>query len=311
MNRVLRTGGEFAHDSADLAARTYRGEEIAIGTATDPYQALEGRYRLMRGVLAALSGWTKFASLLVAPLWLTYPGRRPSRGFALGFAAATLAAFSILLLAPDPFHEAHVFWSRTVGFQIGRAAPWSLWDWRQYHARGLPDLHLVQYALQGLLLAGAVAVAFLLPETWSPEKRAEDDDDDEGLTALGAVFRDGRLAALLVPIALLLVAMAAVAPVAFRRSRDLRRHRGRMSAQIADTILATPAIRSAARSSRLIRRAKTDAAPKPSSIEAPSATMPASISRRWTRWTFASVSWSDAVSSITLPSARTGTAASA
>ncbi|HEX3548771.1 MAG TPA: radical SAM protein [Candidatus Elarobacter sp.] len=39
---------------ADLAGRAYRGEEIAIGTATDPYQALEGRYRLMRGVLAAL-----------------------------------------------------------------------------------------------------------------------------------------------------------------------------------------------------------------------------------------------------------------
>jgi DNA repair photolyase len=38
----------------DLARRTYRGEEIAIGTATDPYQALEGRYRLMRGVLGAL-----------------------------------------------------------------------------------------------------------------------------------------------------------------------------------------------------------------------------------------------------------------
>lgn len=39
---------------AELAAKTYRGEEIAIGTATDPYQPLEGRYRLMRGVLAAL-----------------------------------------------------------------------------------------------------------------------------------------------------------------------------------------------------------------------------------------------------------------
>ena len=38
----------------DLAGRAYCGEEIAIGTATDPYQALEGRYRLMRGVLAAL-----------------------------------------------------------------------------------------------------------------------------------------------------------------------------------------------------------------------------------------------------------------
>ncbi len=102
-----------------------------------------------RGVLAALSGWTKFASLLVVPLWLTYPGRRPSWRFALGFAGATLAVFSILLLAPHPLHEAHVFWTRTVGFQIGRAAPWSLWDWRQYHARGLPDLHVVQHVLQG------------------------------------------------------------------------------------------------------------------------------------------------------------------
>src|SRR5262249_56715330 len=120
-----------------------------------------------RGVLAALSGWTKFAPLLVAPLWLTYPGRRPSRGFALGFAAATLAAFSILLLAPDPFHEAHVFWTRTVGFQIGRAAPWSLWDWGQYHARGLPDLHIVQRLLQGILLVGAIALAFL-PSHKSP-----------------------------------------------------------------------------------------------------------------------------------------------
>jgi hypothetical protein len=113
-----------------------------------------------RGALAALSAWTKFAALLVAPLWLTYPGRRPSRRFALGFAAATLAVFSILLLAPDPFHEAHVFWTRTVGFQIGRDAPWSLWDWRQYHARGLPDLHVVQHVLQALLVAGALVVAF-------------------------------------------------------------------------------------------------------------------------------------------------------
>jgi DNA repair photolyase len=39
---------------AELASRTYRGEEIAVGTATDPYQALEGSYRLMRGILTAL-----------------------------------------------------------------------------------------------------------------------------------------------------------------------------------------------------------------------------------------------------------------
>jgi hypothetical protein len=120
-----------------------------------------------RGVLAGLSGWTKFASLLIAPLWLTYPGRRPSKGFALGFAAATLAAFSVLLLEPSPFHEAHVFWTRTVGFQIGRAAPWSIWDWGQYHARGLPDLHIEQHVLQILLVLGAIAAAFF-PRRKSP-----------------------------------------------------------------------------------------------------------------------------------------------
>ena len=122
-----------------------------------------------RGILAALAGWTKFASLLVVPLWLTYPGRRPSWRFALGFIGATLAAFSILLLSPHPLHEAHVFWSRTVGFQIGRAAPWSLWDWGQYHARGLPDLHIAaappagaahrRSVRRGLLPAPQVAAA--------------------------------------------------------------------------------------------------------------------------------------------------------
>jgi DNA repair photolyase len=39
---------------AELARPSWRGEHVAIGTATDPYQALEGRHRLMRGILAAL-----------------------------------------------------------------------------------------------------------------------------------------------------------------------------------------------------------------------------------------------------------------
>jgi hypothetical protein len=113
-----------------------------------------------RGVFAACSAWSKFASLVVVPLWFTYPGRRPSWRFALGFVGATLAVFSILLLASDPLHEAHVFWTRTIGWQIGREAPWSLWDWRQYHARGLPDLHLVQRVLQVAVVLGAIAAAF-------------------------------------------------------------------------------------------------------------------------------------------------------
>jgi hypothetical protein len=120
-----------------------------------------------RGVLAALSGWTKFASLIVAPLWLTYPDRRPSPRFVLGFAAATLAAFSVVLFDPSPLHELRVFWDRSLRWQVGRHAPWSLWDWGQYHARGIPDLRIVQRVLQALLVVGAVVVAFV-PRHKSP-----------------------------------------------------------------------------------------------------------------------------------------------
>ena len=119
-----------------------------------------------RGVFGALSGWSKFASLVVMPLWATYPDRRPSWRFLAAFAVATVAVFSIVLLEPSPLHELRVFWDRTIKWQVGRESPFSLWDWRQYHARGLPDLHLVQRALQVLLVAGAVAVA------WFPRRKS-------------------------------------------------------------------------------------------------------------------------------------------
>jgi DNA repair photolyase len=38
----------------ELAARRWKGEHIAMGTGTDPYQRVEGRYRLMRGIIEAL-----------------------------------------------------------------------------------------------------------------------------------------------------------------------------------------------------------------------------------------------------------------
>ena len=120
-----------------------------------------------RGALAALSGLTKFASLVVAPLWLTYPDGKPSRRFAAGFALATLAAFSVVLFEPSPLHELRVFWDRSLRWQVGRHAPWSLWDWRQYHARGIPDLHIVQHVLQALLVVGAFVVA-VVPRHKSP-----------------------------------------------------------------------------------------------------------------------------------------------
>jgi hypothetical protein len=121
-----------------------------------------------RGAAVALSGWTKFVSLLLVPLWASYPERRlrPTLVFAAAFVLASLAAFSNLLLDGHPVAAAHEFWKRTLAWQVDRDSPFSIWDWRQYHA-GLPDLHVLQRVLEGLLLAGAVAVYFV-PRRKSP-----------------------------------------------------------------------------------------------------------------------------------------------
>jgi ABC-type multidrug transport system fused ATPase/permease subunit len=65
------------------------------------------------------------------------------------------------------------------------------------------------------------------------------------------------LAGLVVPIAVLLFAMKVLAPVAYQRTRRVRRVRGRLSSQVADTILSTPAIRSAGGSDRELTRIET------------------------------------------------------
>jgi len=113
-----------------------------------------------RGSLLALASWTKFAPLIVTPLWLSYPrgGRRAAAWFGASFLAATLAVFSVLLLEPDPLRAVSLFWERTIPTQVGRHSPFSLWDWGQYHA-GLPDLRLVQVALSVLLGVGAFVLA--------------------------------------------------------------------------------------------------------------------------------------------------------
>src|SRR5206468_11797993 len=96
-----------------------------------------------RGFFVALSGWTKFASLLVLPLWTGYPEARRPRAATLvllGFLVGTVVAFSVLVLEPSPLHAARVFFDRTLRWQVGRDSPFSIWDWRQYPARRLPAL---------------------------------------------------------------------------------------------------------------------------------------------------------------------------
>ena len=121
-----------------------------------------------RGAFVALAGWTKFAALLVAPMWVTYRlTREQIVRAAAGFAVGTLAAFSIVLLEPNVGHALRVFWERTVSWQIARESPFSIWDWRQYHAKGIPNLEIVQRFLQALLVAGALVFA-LVPRRKSP-----------------------------------------------------------------------------------------------------------------------------------------------
>ncbi len=121
-----------------------------------------------RGAAVALAGWTKFAPLVVAPLWASYPERRrrPQVLFVAAFVAVTLLAFSILLLEPHPVEAARIFFRHTIRTQVDRESPFSIWDWRQYHA-GLPDLHVLQRVLEGLLVVGAIAVYFV-PRRKSP-----------------------------------------------------------------------------------------------------------------------------------------------
>ncbi len=115
----------------------------------------------LRGAFGMLGALVKFAPLILLPLWSGYPDSRDNRSrlrFVGGSLVAAVAAFSILFLDGDPAHAALVFFHHTFGYQFGRSAPFSIWDWRQYRAKGLPDLHWVQNVLQAGLVVGALAL---------------------------------------------------------------------------------------------------------------------------------------------------------
>jgi hypothetical protein len=123
----------------------------------------------LRGGFLALAGWTKFAALTTVPLWATYPEWRTRTvlRFLAGLLVASVLSFAILLLEPNVLDAARTFWDRTLGWQLGRQSPFSIWDWDQYHARGIPDLHVPHQVVKALVLAGAVVAAFV-PRRKSP-----------------------------------------------------------------------------------------------------------------------------------------------
>lgn len=118
---------------------------------------------LARGLFVGLASFAKFAALLVAPLWASYPtGLRRPRAVALfvaGFLLAAALGFWVLLLEPDPLEAARAFYDRTFGFQLGRDSPFSIWNWGVYP--GYPDLGLWQAVLKVALVVSAFALAFV------------------------------------------------------------------------------------------------------------------------------------------------------
>jgi DNA repair photolyase len=48
----------------ELAAKRWKGESIALGTSTDPYQRAEGKYRLMSGIIRAMTDYRNPFSIL-------------------------------------------------------------------------------------------------------------------------------------------------------------------------------------------------------------------------------------------------------
>jgi len=121
----------------------------AIVPATVLLALLAASRPAARGAAAALAGLTKFAPLGLAPLLATYGGfsLRRIALFAAAFAAATAA---LLALGVD---DLRLFYDRTIGFQDGRASPFSVW--------GLYGWDGAQRVVQGAAVLLAVGLALV------------------------------------------------------------------------------------------------------------------------------------------------------
>jgi hypothetical protein len=110
-----------------------------------------------RGALLALASAAKFAPLALVPLFASFDRRRlrDAALFALAFAAVTILVFFPVL----PSGGISELWDRTIGFQLGRESPFSIW--------GQWDLGALQtVAKAGLLVLGCVVA--LVPREKSP-----------------------------------------------------------------------------------------------------------------------------------------------
>ncbi|HEU4656220.1 MAG TPA: hypothetical protein VFR97_01780 [Capillimicrobium sp.] len=108
-----------------------------------------------RGAVAALAGLTKFAPLALLPLLSTHGAPPGGRLRTIGWFAAGFALTAFVVLMPVWLQgDLQLIYDRTVGFQLGRDAPFSIW--------GLYDgLEIPQRIVQAAAVLFAVAAAVL------------------------------------------------------------------------------------------------------------------------------------------------------
>jgi hypothetical protein len=119
-----------------------------------------------RGALLGLAAAAKFAPVALAPLFLRGPGESWRRSALFAAALVGIVAFAVLLYLPDG--GPREFYDTTIGYQLGRYSPFSLWGLH-------PGLAWLASLLKVAAVGLAVAVAFV------PRQR-----DPARLAALGA-----------------------------------------------------------------------------------------------------------------------------
>ncbi|MFN8201099.1 MAG: hypothetical protein U0S48_00945 [Solirubrobacteraceae bacterium] len=108
-----------------------------------------------RGVFAALAATTKLAPLILVPLLATHGAPPASRIRTIAKFAVAFAVVAAIMMIPVWLQgDFRLIWDHTVGFQLDRGAPFSVWGWYG----GLDGL---QRAVQVATAAFAVAAAFI------------------------------------------------------------------------------------------------------------------------------------------------------
>ena len=176
----LRFGGHAAGGDARLrlgrlpvhAVRLELEHERRAAAAVPDLGLLARHARRSRAARSSRSsGWTKFAPLLVAPLWASYPERRAAADARLRrrrSLVATLAAFSILLLEPTRSHAAHEFLGRARSAGRSTASRRSRSGTGASTTPGLPDLHIAPAGARGRCCSSARLAVYFVPRRKSP-----------------------------------------------------------------------------------------------------------------------------------------------